>query len=519
MEALRIEHGATFLTGATHPTISPGEIAQSMLEDPAVRAALQGARWRLLHVSPHYAFDRVTGRRYSPGGEAVFYDYTRNRTLYVRKAGMDAPEVEWSTEQPVPSMDEWREAVEAVRRSPVWGPLLDAGVTPYRTMPPMLESEGGEAVERTVFVGMLSRERRFNQVAAVKMATGEVSRTAVVPPRSRAAASVCGLPAVYCNRPYRGTPGGVTIEWPTDSPVWRFHATRPTASSGTNASGIELHEVTYRGVRVLKQAHLPILNVQYDDNLCGPYRDWLWEETCFQAIGRDIPGAPGFRWCEQPPQTIIERHSDAGNFVGVAVYPTPDGGLGLLSELAAGWYRYVLEWRFYPDGRIEPRVRFGDTDNSCVCTGHNHHAYWRLDFDVVHPKNSLLENAGTEWQPVPLETSRRRGAGKTLLWRVIDPRSGAGYDVIPGPADGVGDAFSGDDLYALRWRPKQIDDGRRKVSLGAQANVAAFVAGESIVAADLVIWYAAHFRHTVDEDGDPHAPGIGPTLQPVRWPK
>ena len=49
----------------------------------------------------------------------------------------------------------------------------------------------------------------------------------------------------------------------------------------------------------------------------GPYRDWLYEETCFQATGTDV--APGIRMCTAPPQTIFESGQDGGNFVGVAV--------------------------------------------------------------------------------------------------------------------------------------------------------------------------------------------------------
>jgi hypothetical protein len=30
--------------------------------------------------------------------------------------------------------------------------------------------------------------------------------------------------------------------------------------------------VSYRGQRVLRRAHAPILNVRYDGNACGPFR-------------------------------------------------------------------------------------------------------------------------------------------------------------------------------------------------------------------------------------------------------
>jgi hypothetical protein len=34
---------------------------------------------------------------------------------------------------------------------------------------------------------------------------------------------------------------------------------------------VELRYVDYKGKRVLYRAHVPILNVKYDGNACGPY--------------------------------------------------------------------------------------------------------------------------------------------------------------------------------------------------------------------------------------------------------
>ena len=49
----------------------------------------------------------------------------------------------------------------------------------------------------------------------------------------------------------------------------------------------------YRGKRVLRRAHVPILNVKYDRDRCGPFRDWQYEEGKIEAQGTDV--APGFR--------------------------------------------------------------------------------------------------------------------------------------------------------------------------------------------------------------------------------
>ena len=47
--------------------------------------------------------------------------------------------------------------------------------------------------------------------------------------------------------------------------------------------------------KVLRRANVPILNVKYDDDACGPYRDWQYQEGMIEANGNDV-GA-GFRLC------------------------------------------------------------------------------------------------------------------------------------------------------------------------------------------------------------------------------
>ncbi len=390
----------------------------------------------------------------------------------------------------------------------------------YKPMPPVREPDLGEVVDRTLFVGLMSKPRRFNRIVSVNMITGEVSPTGIRPWRAQATPQICGVPDNFCFTPPQGTPGSVVIEWPADNPVWRFQAIRPTASSGCLGSGVELRDVRYMGRNVLKQAHVPVLNVQYtNSDFCGPYRDWLWEEMCFEAVGEDIPGAPGFRWCSQPALTISETGVDGGNFFGVAVYEDTDGALVLVSVCQAGWYRYIPEWRFYPDGRIQPRFKFGAVENTCVCDEHTHHAYWRFHFRILNKHMALEELQGDRWVLQRRETAFFRDPKIERRWRVRNwKKRNQGYEIIPGEGDGVGDDFSGDDQFALLYNRNQIEDGRCNVAMNVEQQIWGFLNNAPIANRDLVIWYAAHFHHGVEEDGDAHAVAIGPTLQPFGWP-
>src|SRR5204863_7411762 len=163
----------------------------------------------------------------------------------------------------------------------------------------------------------------------------------------------------------KGLPGTANIRITKAGKVlWTFQAIRPSASSGISGSGIELRSVKYKGKSVLYQAHVPILNVEYEksegeESECGPhYRDWQWQEYSFHCDkGTDFP--PGFRLCKGPAKTILDHPpTDGGNFAGVAVY-VEGQEVVLKSQMIAGWYRYISEWRFHVNGRLRPRFGFG----------------------------------------------------------------------------------------------------------------------------------------------------------------
>ena len=144
---------------------------------------------------------------------------------------------------------------------------------------------------------------------------------------------------------------------------------RPSVSSGTRGSGLDLRNIRYQGKLIASQIHTPIVNVQYARNLCGPYRDWQYSENPFQAKGTLI--APGILRAEGHPTTILESFRDAGNYRGVAI-STEGQVTRLVTEIAAGWYRYQVEYLFHPDGRIQPRWGFAAIQDSCTCNLHFH---------------------------------------------------------------------------------------------------------------------------------------------------
>jgi hypothetical protein len=302
------------------------------------------------------------------------------------------------------------------------------------------------------------------------------------------------LPIGVPSLPNAGGPGRVRVRvLRGGQELWNLEVVRPRDSqpqSNGKGSGVELRQVHYRGRLLLYQAHVPILNVLYDDGVS--YRDWQNQETPFLAQGSD-PVGPGWRLCTQPPATILEAGTDAGDFQGVALW-YEDDELRLVSEVQAGWYRYISD------------------------------VYWRLDFDIEGAGNDVVQQRGLifpgqhPWTAIVQETSRKRGPARS--WRVLDKKSERGYRIIPGAADGTADAYGVADLWFLRYYGNELEDGVTVVGGSpsqTQAKLDQFVNGESIDGTDVVVWYAGHFRH------DEHAPAphqghiVGPELRPVGW--
>lgn len=510
---------------------APG-FTQAVLEEPKVRERLRGIRYRVLSAHFTGPENRDDPKSEDPqldpsrpsddlGYTISIYDYSNAKAIAVTGnfARGGVSEIEELDEQPNPSQEEFEEAVALLAQDPRFGAQIKEGrVRTYDPMPPLvdLRVSPDERMQRIVTVGMMSDSNSAdvaNEIVGVSLHSGEVIRfPGGAPSNSLATRDHCGYPNAYQAVSRRGTPGTATVTVSREgTQLWKFTVIRPAASSGAYGSAIELKNVYYRGRKVFSQAHVPILNVQYAQNRCGPYRDWQYSESPFEAFGTDI--ASGIRRASAAPRTIFESGSDRGNFRGVAIHD--DGSkVSLTTELSAGWYRYINEFTFHEDGTIEPVFKFSAVQNSCVCNRHNHHVYWRFDFDIDSRSPNIIESYnGASWSRLTREIKQYRD-GSARAWRISNPGTGAGYLVSPGPNDGTADAYGRGDAWSLMYRQYQTDDSRVRTS--TQANLDAFVTGDTLVNTDVVFWYAGHFIHdTGDSEHAPHI--VGPILKPINW--
>ena len=461
MAATRSTRGKS--DSAVQVTVKPfGPTAEALAAIGAQVMALAGvlqllgrAKGRLLYVE---ALDDESGEK--PGKprpptrfRATIRDDAAHRTLLV-DGELDDPgraTVVKSALPPPPSDAEFAAAVKLLRSDVALAEQLDAGrLAPYQPIPALhLEEMPDGRIERRIAVGLLPRgDGARHEIVGVDIARRRVVRLDDrLPPNARPDnAGLCGVPHdAGQTTAGKGTAGQawVTVTQGGQT-LWRFLAVRPAASSGTNGSGIELRHVDYKGKRVLYRAHVPILNVKYDADACGPYRDWQYQEGMIQALGVDV--APGFRLCPAPAQTIMDTGSDSGNFLGVGIY-VQGNEVVFVSELEAGWYRYVSQWRLHTDGTISPRFGFAAVESQCVCNIHHHHVYWRLDFDIRSAGNNRVREfndpplvGSGKWHTKSFEIRRPRDFARKRKWRIENTRSGEAYDVIPRPEDGIASA-------------------------------------------------------------------------------
>lgn len=488
------------------------ELKERILKYPNIENLLRNKTFRILTFqvenfeskSAHYilkVYSYTDGRSYEMTGPL-------NRSTL--------PQVREATEEIPATPEEFAEAEEVVAEiSEYSGEIKSGRMNTYEPIPgtSSMSLENQQASGRLINVGVVSVDQpKINEIVGVDLYSRQIIHYPNgAPEGALAVAQTCGLPNARQATTSRGTSGSARIEISRGGQnLWTFTVVRPSASSGREGSGLEIRNLYYRGQKVLTRAHTPILNVQYEGNRCGPFRDWTYSENSFVANG--VNRAPGIRIANSVPQTIFDTQIDRGNFRGVAIHD--DGTRVLLvTELSAGWYRYISKFELLNDGTIKPTMEFSAVENSCVCFSHNHHVYWRFDFDIGGTRNSVHVSNGTALRPIPVETKQVKSS-ENQWWRISNPQTGRAYNLVPGSNDGRADSFSIADAWLLRYSSTQIDDSRVRTS--KRAALDAFITGGSLINQDLVFWYSGHLLHN-HEEAETVPAIVGPTLTPVNW--
>ncbi len=520
---------------------------QRAASSEVVRRELNGAKYRELGFEYLYDESETKAQASRPPTRfrVTYYNYSTDQALYAEGnfAGNEPISARWVNAIPGVGEPEITAAYNLIGQLPEFAAKRQANkVEFYEAMPPTTVVNG----ERLVNIGIMDPKTGENQIVGVSFKNNNIVKYADnAPPTSAATPEACGIPNAGQGSTGQGLAGQatLTVNDTGGNTLWEMLIIRPSSSSGRSfeRSGLEIRDVKYKGKMVLKRGHVPILNVQYTQG-CGPFRDWQYSEGFFnapEAGSQQLAGgirllAPG-----QIASTAVESRNDTGNFQGVAVY-TQDLGNGpevvLVTEMNAGWYRYIMEWRFATDGTIRPRYGFGSVVDSCVCLQRTHHVYWRFDFDVVNASNKVyLMDRGRRYQKLvenEAEFFKRPATSRTLM--IQNATGDEAYQIIPGTNDGAVvnglgaliDPFGAGDFWVMRFKGTSASPGELDDDDGPQypgAYLAPWVNGESMVDQDAVVWYGAH-QVRVDDLSRPDAPQVitgshivGPVLRPIRW--
>jgi|GEM_PF-5400544 len=527
---------------------------QSKLEGhPDFVKLLENKRYRILEFIAIQSDEKgsiTSNTDFTPKWQASIYDYSDEQGYFlklsadVQKIQIDTisdmfftndEEIEIASQQLINYLKQNKTEIKLTSISQAMPPVIRTQKS-NRSLTFWVSTEQGQRQQNDLYAVNLAQEVAF--IENINHTFGNLNLT-----------QNCGPP----NQDSQTEMGGellVLIPDPLGSStnLWEFTIVSPSCSSGeqisdafptTGGSGVELKNVYYRGVSVLKRAHAPKLNVQYegtcgsspsgylycsgnDDGQFSGYNDGVKFEAAFVAEGSVIEDNPGFMNCTSLPTTIFDEENDAGNFKGVALYKnTANNSFLVVSELQFGHYRYISEWTFYPSGLIVPRFKFGAISNSCTCTSHVHHVYWRFDFDVESPINSVFESHATNvnnWTSGPVFTQEeiRYRTYPHMKW-TIKGQSDKEVELIAGQHDGDGtdDIWARGDVFIAKYVPNAFNAWFENNGTWTMTfNDCNLINGENIAGEDIVIWYrggSLHDETAVDQSDQYHI--VGPSIR------
>lgn len=322
----------------------------------------------------------------------------------------------------------------------------------------------------------------------------------------------------------------------------------------------DIYFTTPSGVRskILGEASIAQVHVPYDDNTARFHDitdDGFGDSNLSNLTDDECPNGTLLPYDNKNVvclQTISRGHAFRTGSQQQQGY-----ALKLFSVSTSGEYNYIPEWYFGDDGSIRPIMgaagklqRFGTStqfgwpirNNNVVGISHIHNYYYRLDFDlgdsgsddIVEEMNLMPATNGNgrslAVSRLEREASRSVEPSQMRSWRIRDGnRANAdghfmGYQIDPLQVShrDVGPSFepwTEHDFYVTQYNPCERYTSHNSTFNGCAGNVAAFVNEQSLLDADLVLWYGVTFHHVPRDEDEPymHAHWDGFQLTPLDW--
>lgn len=317
-----------------------------------------------------------------------------------------------------------------------------------------------------------------------------------------------------------------------------------------NKQGIVLKEIFFTtpdGLerKVLKEASLAQIHVAFDN---GVRRDFHMENY---GLGGNNMQDLASSQCDNGQLLMVgakhamcRRVKERGYVFKYYSEEKQGHLLDLYSQSNTGGYTWIIRWRFYDDGTIEPLIgatgalqTFGsdpnygeETDESgLIAIASTINYFWRLDFDIAgNGANDIVE----EFNVAPdgdgskkimtvsrltTETGREINQQLKRSWRVRDgsvtntdghPISyhldsvHVGY-LYSGRSD---EAWAQSDIYFTRKNACEQFVANNPSGGGCASDVTGYLNGQNIDGAEIVVWYGMTNHHIPRAEDQPYIP-------------
>jgi len=285
---------------------------------------------------------------------------------------------------------------------------------------------------------------------------------------------------------------------------------------------------------VFSSLRLSQLHVTYDDSnvtyndvtqfgLGAGYIRTLTSDDCPNGQLIDIGGSPG----------LCTMQSTENDSYSTASENRKSQSLTVFSVSQVGAYTYLVTWKFFADGSVQPSVgaagalqRSSDDEQSKFgrklegvpdksWLSHTHNYYWRMDFDlgesstddVVSEINFNVDSDGRrarERDVFELEAARAIAPETMRSWMINDKTASdtaAGYLIEPvnhghRHVDEENDAFTEYDFFVTRQNDcERFVSENAKFNPDCDENILQFVNDESLQSEDVVLWHRVSFHH------------------------
>ena len=300
-------------------------------------------------------------------------------------------------------------------------------------------------------------------------------------------------------------------------------------------SEISFQPVGAEVIPVMNTLRLAQLHVAYDDSnvtynditqfgLGGDFVTTLETKDCPGGVLIDLNGRPG----------LCRMRSVGNDAYRTALETRMAESLTLFSVSQVGSYAYIVTWKFFSDGSMQPSVgaagalqRSSDWDKSPYgrelegvagksWLSHTHNYYWRMDFDIGEDAN---DDKVSEVSYTLDPEGRRQRSIRTLTTesaRRIDPEAMMSWHISSGPlsidrAPGfsieplhyghrlvrdLAEPFTDFDFFVTRHSDcEKFISENAKYHPDCEENILQFVNDESLENEDIVAWHRISFHH------------------------